>query len=99
MSPTSFIVFADDWGRHPSSCQHLFRRLIPRHRTYWVNTIGLRRPTFDLAGRRSHSEMCAGCIVSCNTPSTSALRLPRSTSCLSRALKASSVLVASYLRR
>jgi glycosyltransferase involved in cell wall biosynthesis len=46
---TSFIVFADDWGRHPSSCQHLFRRLIPQHRTFWVNTIGLRRPRFDLA--------------------------------------------------
>jgi glycosyltransferase involved in cell wall biosynthesis len=47
--PASFIVFADDWGRHPSSCQHLFRRLIPHHRTFWVNTIGLRRPRFDLA--------------------------------------------------
>jgi len=52
MSPTSFIVFADDWGRHPSSCQHLFRRLIPRHPTFWVNTIGLRRPTFDMASVR-----------------------------------------------
>lgn len=46
---SAFVVFADDWGRHPSSCQHLFRRLIPQHRTFWVNTIGLRRPTFDLA--------------------------------------------------
>ena len=36
------IVFADDWGRHPSSCQHLVRRLLPRHRTLWVNTIGMR---------------------------------------------------------
>ncbi len=48
-APASFIVFADDWGRHPSSCQHLFRRLIPRYRTCWVNTIGMRRPRFDLA--------------------------------------------------
>src|SRR3954468_24313488 len=48
-APAAFIVFADDWGRHPSSCQHLFRRLIPRHPTFWVNTIGMRRPRFDLA--------------------------------------------------
>ena len=45
----SFIVFSDDWGRHPSSCQHLFRQLIPRHPTWWVNTIGMRRPRLDLA--------------------------------------------------
>src|SRR5205823_3927746 len=33
----------------PSSCQHLFRRLLPRFPTFWVNTIGMRRPRFDLA--------------------------------------------------
>lgn len=55
-SPVSFVVFADDWGRHPSSCQHLFRRLIPRHRTCWVNTIGMRRPRFDLASLRRAAE-------------------------------------------
>src|SRR5436309_6820677 len=51
-TPGAFIVFADDWGRHPSSCQHLFRRLLPRHRTLWVNTIGMRRPRLDLATLR-----------------------------------------------
>ncbi len=49
---SAFIVFADDWGRHPSSCQHLFRHLLPRHRTHWVNTIALRRPRFDMASVR-----------------------------------------------
>lgn len=47
-----FLVFADDWGRHPSSCQHLFRRLLPHHPTTWVNTIGMRRPRIDLATLR-----------------------------------------------
>jgi hypothetical protein len=42
-------VFADDWGRHPSSCQHLMARLIDRYRVFWVNTIGTRRPSLDLA--------------------------------------------------
>jgi glycosyltransferase involved in cell wall biosynthesis len=43
------LVFADDWGRHPSSCQHLVRQLLPRHRVVWVNTIGTRAPAFNLA--------------------------------------------------
>ena len=43
------LVFADDWGRHPSSCQHLVRHLLGRHEIYWVNTIGMRSPRLDLA--------------------------------------------------
>ena len=41
---TRLVVFSDDWGRHPSSCQHLIRQLLPRYPTIWVNTIGTRRP-------------------------------------------------------
>ncbi len=46
------LVFADDWGRHPSSCQHLIGRLLPEHAVYWVNTIGTRTPRLDLATLR-----------------------------------------------
>jgi len=42
-------VFADDWGRHPSSCQHLIRRLLGRREVRWVNTIGTRSPRLDFA--------------------------------------------------
>ena len=42
--PTQLIVFADDWGRHPSSSQHLVRELLPQYPTLWVNTVGTRRP-------------------------------------------------------
>lgn len=42
------LVFADDWGRHPSSAQHLIRRLLPRRQVRWVNTIGTRKPRLDL---------------------------------------------------
>ncbi len=42
------LVFADDWGRHPSSCQHLVGRLLDRHPAVWVNTIGTRKPRLDL---------------------------------------------------
>lgn len=43
----SLVVFADDWGRHPSSCQHLVRRLTDRWRILWVNTIGTRQVKAD----------------------------------------------------
>jgi len=45
----SFIVFSDDWGEHPSSCQHLFGQMLGQHRVIWVNTIGMRSPKFSLA--------------------------------------------------
>jgi glycosyltransferase involved in cell wall biosynthesis len=47
MNGVPLLVFADDWGRHPSSCQHLTRRLLSRHETLWVNTIGTRPPRLD----------------------------------------------------
>ncbi|MEQ9407824.1 MAG: glycosyltransferase [Fuerstiella sp.] len=47
--PASLIVFSDDWGRHPSSCQHLIRQLLPRYNVLWVNTIGMRTPRLNMA--------------------------------------------------
>jgi hypothetical protein len=39
------IVFSDDWGRHPSSSQHLVERLLDRvDDVVWINTIGTRPP-------------------------------------------------------
>lgn len=54
------IVFSDDWGRHPSSCQHLIRHLLPRYETLWVNTIGTRRPGFSAADLRRAAGKLAG---------------------------------------
>ncbi len=47
-----FIVFSDDWGEHPSSCQHIFRHIAKDHRVLWVNTIGMRNPTFTFRDAR-----------------------------------------------
>ena len=51
-SPRPLLVFADDWGRHPSSCQHLVRELLPTRAVVWVNTIGTRPPRLDLSTLR-----------------------------------------------
>src|SRR4051812_31517520 len=47
-----WLVFSDDWGRHPSSCQHLVGRLLPDRPVTWVNMIGPRRPSLDWATAR-----------------------------------------------
>jgi hypothetical protein len=39
-----FIVFSDDWGRHPFSCMHIMKRFLPFNRILWVNTVGMRLP-------------------------------------------------------
>lgn len=41
----NIVCFSDDWGRHPSSCQHLMGRLSQKNKVLWVNTIGMRNPT------------------------------------------------------
>ncbi len=45
---STLLVFAEDWGRHSSSCQHLVPHLLDRHDVYWINTIGTRRPRLNL---------------------------------------------------
>lgn len=44
MTSTELVIFSDDWGRHPSSCQHLVRELVADTPALWVNTIGMRLP-------------------------------------------------------
>ncbi len=48
----SFVVFSDDWGEHPSSCQHLFRHIIGRYPVLWLNTLGMRTPTLTWSDLR-----------------------------------------------
>lgn len=42
--PPCFLVFSDDWGEHPSSCQHIFKHIAKSYKVIWVNTIGMRNP-------------------------------------------------------
>lgn len=54
------LVFSDDWGRHPSSCQHLVRQLLDRVDVTWVNTIGMRPPRLDRVTIARASEKLGG---------------------------------------
>jgi len=51
-TPVQLVVFSDDWGRHPSSCQHLTRATLRAQgdlEVIWVNTVGTRAVRFTLA--------------------------------------------------
>ena len=52
MSTRDLVVFAEDWASHPSSTQHLIKRLSEQYRVLWVNSIGLRRPRFSVTDMR-----------------------------------------------
>ncbi|MGF1693833.1 glycosyltransferase [Photobacterium kagoshimensis] len=42
-----FLVFGEDWGRHPSSSQHIISQLMQSYPVTWVNSIGLRQPSIN----------------------------------------------------
>jgi len=47
-----WLVFGDDWGRHPSTTQHLVRHLPPGDRISWVDSLGMRAPRLSRADLR-----------------------------------------------
>jgi glycosyltransferase involved in cell wall biosynthesis len=45
---TPLVVIGDDWNRHVSTSQHLFRHAIGRFPLVWINSFGHRRPTLSV---------------------------------------------------
>ncbi|BDY04924.1 glycosyltransferase [Ferrimonas sp. YFM] len=45
------LIFGEDWGRHPSSSQHLALAILDEVEITWVNSIGLRQPGWRDLGR------------------------------------------------
>jgi glycosyltransferase involved in cell wall biosynthesis len=43
-----WVVFGDDWGRHVSTMQHLFRTMLSTETIVWVNSYGHRLPQLTL---------------------------------------------------
>ena len=41
------IVFGEDWQGLPSSTQHLIKQLVATRKVVWINSIGLRQPSFS----------------------------------------------------
>jgi glycosyltransferase involved in cell wall biosynthesis len=47
-----FVIFGAEWGRHPSSTEHLARQMARTNPILYVNAIGTRRPTWSLYDAR-----------------------------------------------
>lgn len=77
-SSADLLVFSDDWGRHPSSCQHIVRELLDRHRVFWVNTIGTRPPRLDLYTLQRGAVKLASWLKSDSSPMISSRPTQRS---------------------
>lgn len=43
----NILVFSDEWGRHPFSCQHIMKYFLPHNNLIWVTPTGMRNPTFS----------------------------------------------------
>ena len=48
VTKNNFLVFSDDWGEHPSSCQHIFMHIAKKYAVLWVNTVGMRLPIITI---------------------------------------------------
>jgi glycosyltransferase involved in cell wall biosynthesis len=44
MQRRDIIIFGDDWGRYPSTIQHVARVLMASNRLFWIGSLGLRQP-------------------------------------------------------
>ena len=69
----SLVVFGEDWGRHPSSTQHMVLRLARDRDVIWINSIGMRRPRLGMrdlgrVGRKLSDMAGMGRSASTRTP-------------------------------
>ena len=46
------VVFGEDFGRHPSSTEHLIRRIAADRRVLWINSIGTGASEYSRTVRR-----------------------------------------------
>ena len=56
----TWLVFGDDWGRHPSTTQHLAARLGAHDRVVWIDSLAMRSPQPTAADARRVWERLRG---------------------------------------
>lgn len=66
-----FIIFGEDFQRHPHALEHLMRPLFGRSRFIWVETIGLRSPKFRIYDVKRAVEKILNWILSVSDHSSS----------------------------
>lgn len=56
-------MFGDDWGRHVSTTQHIFRRIAREHTVVWLNAINHRTPKLSLYDARRAVGKVSGMVL------------------------------------
>ena len=67
------VVFAEDWGYHPASTEHLMRRLAATRKVVWMNSLGLRRPRLSLKDARRAASKLGQILSRTQAPASQAL--------------------------
>lgn len=67
------VVFGEDFARHPHCLEHVVRRLLPRNRVLWVETVGMREPRLTLYDLRRAMEKARAWTVPGGAPAGEAL--------------------------
>lgn len=62
------VVFGEDWGRHPSSTQHLIKQFLPNRRVIWVDSLGLRMPKLNFADAQRVCQKARSILKRCFAP-------------------------------
>jgi glycosyltransferase involved in cell wall biosynthesis len=59
----NFIIFGEDFGRHPHALEHLLKPMISQNKFLWVETMGLRTPKFNLYDLKRALQKIKGWLV------------------------------------
>jgi glycosyltransferase involved in cell wall biosynthesis len=60
ISNRDIIIFGDDWGRYPSTIQHIGKVIAKQNRIIWVGSLGLRKPKLNMYDIRRVWEKAKG---------------------------------------
>lgn len=77
ISKRDIIIFNDDWGRFPSTLQHVAKVLMENeNRIFWIGSLGLRRPKINFADFKRAFQKLSGILNKSDSPRTSTERIP-----------------------
>lgn len=77
ISKRDIIFFNDDWGRFPSTLQHVAKVLMENeNRIFWIGSLGLRRPKINIADFKRAFQKISGILNKSNSQRTSTERIP-----------------------
>jgi glycosyltransferase involved in cell wall biosynthesis len=77
ISKRDIIFFNDDWGRFPSTLQHVAKVLMENeNRIFWIGSLGLRRPKINIADFKRAFQKISGILNKSNSQRTSTEKIP-----------------------